>query len=157
MLYIKGQTLFESANETYNDVLFMKEHELSFKSIMLSNQNAIECYLCSMIEILSNKTIDDFYGRGRVPHDLGRLYDDLYSLDKNHVLPNYNRKLKRELQGAFYDFKSTRYPKENNFRIVDIESLDFDIDITCEIKEISKEFYEYVNQMTNQTKESFLL
>ena len=148
--YRFGEEMLEAAQDSYNGALMFYENSGSCRNIMLLSQHTTECYLCSILETLTGKECDRIYGRGNVPHDLGRLYDDCHKYDKKHILPLYDRRFRRELLSAFYDYKAIRYPKPDIMRVVDREAVSYNVDIMQEVRDLAENFIEKYHELQSK-------
>lgn len=138
MEYIKQKTLFEQAKMYQNTVNSMVSRDTKNAATLVLNEYAIECYLCGIIEGATNKTTEELYGRGNIPHDLYTLYNDCYKYAKND-LPPFDYRLRRDLQSAFKDYNTHRFPKEHSTEIDD-EMVNYDVNITIDIAELANEY-----------------
>lgn len=143
--------LFLKGEEYKNTVSLLVSNDVYNSSTTVLNELAMECYLKSMIEILSGKNIDSIYGKGLVPHSLDTLYGDLVNKwDKNREYFSFDRRLQRELKSAFKDYNESRFPKPDSYKIIDDECIKFNIDLCDEISTLTKDF---INQYEKNQEE----
>lgn len=138
MNYIIQSSLFEQAKMYQNTVNSMLSRGIKNAAVLVLNEYAMECYLCGIIEGLTQKNIEDVYGRGNIPHDLYQLYNDCYKYGKEY-LPPFDYRLRRDLKGAFKDYNTHRFPKEYSIEI-DTDMINYDTAITEDIENIAEEY-----------------
>lgn len=146
MEYIVSEAMFDQAEMYRNTVHALAARETFNSSIVVLNELALECYISSIIEGLTGKSMEDIYGKGCIPHDLFALYNDMHRYDTKHELPRFDRNLRRELQSAFRDYQASRFPKPGNYRVVNEESISFNISLANEIQEMAEEYQKHRQQ-----------
>lgn len=122
-----GISMYEKAEEYKNTVLSLVERGVYNSGTIVLCELTMECYLSSILETLAKKDCDSIFGRGNVPHDMMRMYRNCYRYDTEHVLPPFSRKMQQQLGSAFMDYNASRFPRPNQKRIVNEESIDFNM------------------------------
>ena len=145
MDYAFGESMFEKAEVYASTVNDLYNRDILDASTIVLSQLAIECYLCSIIESATGKDVDSVYGKGRVPHNLDILYSDAHSYSERGF--SFDRNLKSSLKSAFLDYKASRFPKPNQYVVVDEEAIKADVSLIDDVKEIAEEY------LKNNTKQ----
>lgn len=139
MEFTPGLSMWEKAKTYASTVNMLENNDILDESILVISELAIECYLCGIIEYATGKDVDKIYGIGRVPHNLDFLYDDAYNYSQRSF--SFDKRLKRDLRGAFIDYKKARFPKPDKTGLVlDEETIKFDIGLIETVKEIVEEY-----------------
>lgn len=153
--------VYNKANTYYSTVCMLAEHDVLDESTMALVQLAIEGYLSNMIELVKNKTTDEVYGMGRVPHDLMRLYHTLYNGESSALLENPTTDIKNRLVKSFCDFNSKRYvaPDDSakSTRNVCEKDVLYNVETMHMIKELNERFRDkfFEQKKIKENKEIF--
>jgi len=115
---------FNKAEEYFEAAEVLIDHELINSGAMICIQTSAECYLSSIIEAIHEKPIDNVFQKNlqdgktsmRVPHDLCKLYNKIYSPNEplNELLNEtpYNLSFKRQLNAIFLNYQAMRHAKD---------------------------------------------
>ena len=153
MIYELSKSLFTQAEMYRHTVLSLTSNDVYNPATTVLNELAMECYLGSLIEHLSGKSLESIYGKGCIPHDLFQLYNAIYSFDKEKQLPIFDRNLRKELSGAFKDYQASRFPKENNYKLVDEEAISFNVSLMGDIYELAHDFFQKIETLQEEKEE----
>lgn len=126
---------------------------------MLLIEHAIECYVASILEAASGKSVYDIYPRGEVPHKSWRMFYDAKDYLREQgalkTLP-YNRTLPKEIEWAFYTYDFFRFPKDEDKAYSTKEESDIRdaMDTLNILREYTKEFLNNYERFLENQKES---
>ena len=150
--YEFGTEYFKKA-KTYSDTVdYLKDAGILDESTLVLNEVAMENYLAGLLELEINEPISTYYGMGKIPHDLGKRYKDLYLNNNNKILPNYDRNLWKELNQAYHDYCVHRFPRDDFSCKFTNDTILYDISLKDDLKKMVEEYckkYELSNEKDN--------
>ena len=136
--YQFGQAMWSAAKEYANTARKLLEEEAPGRSIMVLVEQAVECYICGVIEHAKEKSVDEIYGKGCVPHALERIYKDACAYSENRFL--YQSHTSKDLYSLFRDYKALRFPKPDTMLVVDDNAIRYNLEIMEDIENLVEEY-----------------
>lgn len=142
-----GISYYNKAEEYRNTVNLLVSSDIYNSSVTVLNELAMECYMSSVIELAKNKSMEQIYGRGLIPHDLFGLYNDMYNADKDmRYLGDFDRTIRQELKSAFKDYNASRFPKDQSYVVINEETIKFNVSLMEDIRELAEEYINSYNR-----------
>jgi len=140
--------LIKKAERMYEFVEWVMKNNVNFDdSLMGDIQHTTELYMGGILETLTGKPLGVIYGNGRIPHDVSKVYKDLFfkgNIEKLNV--RFMKGYDNALRDIYYDWRDTRFLLDE----MDVRKNQITVVEHAETMEKTKEFCELFLERYNE-------